>query len=315
MKRKPLIAMSIFFFSLFFMGSVSAFGGNLTVNDSESANITVNISSITMVDITPSDFAWTGVYPGDVGDSSDEQKGGYYAIQIENIGSRNITHVWFNASYPGYNPFGTGNNSADAGNFVVLSKNTSSNEFWFINRVEYNTTAELVYLRDPDNNMPPDASHYIYGRYHNASNEYFWMIDNATECNATGTLIYVGENPHSKTQTGSTDFTNASSDIDSFQLTNYKDYGYTDITTGPLNGLCVAVDHTCTRVFFSKWNADAPFHLCNNVNYAYDYNETGTPTPLVPGDSFAMSIKVYIPYGIYAGSTTGEITAIVNHIA
>jgi len=311
MKRKTVIAMGMIFLGLLFISSVSAqLGGNLTANDSESATITVNISSKVMVDITPASFSWSPVDPGDIGDNNTEANN-YYAIQIENIGSKNITHVWFNASYPTSNPFGTGTNSADAGNFVVLSKNTSSNEFWFINRVEYNTTEELVYLRDPDGNMPPNASHYIYGRYHNASNEYFWMIDKVTNCNESAT-IYIGDNHHSKTQTGSTDFTNASGDIDSFSLSTYENYGYADINTGPLNGLCVAVTHDCTRVFFSKWNADAPFHLCSNVNYAWDSTVDGQ---LVPGDSFAMNIKVYVPFGIYEGSTSGTITAIVNGVA
>jgi len=306
MKRKIFIAMGMVFFGLFFMGSVSAFPSNLTVDSNESATIEVNISSKVMVDITPSDFSWGAIDPGGVGDNDSEQNK-YFAIQIENIGSQNITHVWFNASYPGYNPFGTGNNSADAGNFVVLSKNTSSDKFWFINRVEYNTTAELVYLRDPDGNMPPNASHYIYGRYHNASNEYFWMIDKTTNCNDSAT-IYIGNTSHSKTQTGTTDFSGA--DIWTGPLNTYVNYGYDDIDGGPLNGLCVAVDSTCTRVFFSKWNADAPFHLCSNSNYAWNSTSDGN---LVPGDSFAMNIKVYVPYGIYEGSTTGEIWAIVNN--
>jgi hypothetical protein len=307
MERKAIIAMGIIFLGLFLMNTVSAqLGGNLTVNNTESADIEVNISSVIMVDITPADFSWDGIDPGGVGDNTTEGTG-YYAIQIENIGSRNISYVWFNSTYPTINPFGTGNNSADAGNFVVLSKNTSSTEYWFINRAEYNTTTELVYLKDPDGNMPPNSSKYIYGRYHNASNEYFWMINSTSACNVTGTTIYVGNGSHSKTQTGTTNFETGA--VESFTLTNYENYGYGDITTGPLNGLCVAVDSTCTRVFFSKWNADAPFHLCDNSNYAWNYSADGY---LVPGDSFAMGIKVYVPYGIYEGSVTGQITAIVN---
>jgi hypothetical protein len=310
MKRKTFISMGIFFFGLLFIGSVSAqFGGNLTVDDNESADITVNVSSKVMIDITPASFTWSPVDPGSVGDSNDEANG-YYAIQIENIGSQNITHVWFNATYPTNNPFGVGSNAeTDAGNYVVLSKNTSSDEFWFINRVEYNTTAELVYLKDPDGNMPPNASKYIYGRYRNASNEYFWMIDANSNCNASGTAIYIGNTSHSKTLTGTTDFT--SGDKWTGSMSTYENYGYDDIDGGPLNGLCVAVDSTCTRVFFSRWNADAPFHKCTNVNYAWDSAVDGQ---LVPGDSFAMKIQVYVPFGIYEGqSNAGKIFAIVNN--
>ncbi|MBN2013672.1 MAG: hypothetical protein JW778_00680 [Candidatus Altiarchaeota archaeon] len=296
------------------MGAASAqLGGNLSNNDSESATITVNISHNVMVDITPAAFSWGAIAPGTEANSTHEASG-YFGIQIENVGSANITHVWFNATYPLNNPFGTGNSSAiDAGNFVVLSKNTSATDYWFINRVEYNTTAELVYLKDPDGNMPPNDNKYIYGRFHKAGDEYFWMINNNTNCTTGGTNIYIGNTSHSKTQTGTTNF--QTGDVESFGLTALPDYSfaYADITDGPLDGLCVAVDFTCTRVFFSRWNADSPFHLCANVNYAYDYNVEGTP--LVPGDSFAMGIKAYVPYGIYEGSSSGKITAIVNDVA
>lgn len=308
-------------FLFIIMGAASAqLGGNLTSNDTESSSITVNISHKVMVDITPSSFSWgTGgkplPEPGSVADSSNEEEG-YFGIQIENVGSANITHVWFNASYPDTTPFGTGSSDAiDPGNFIFLSKNTSATDYWPINRVEFNTTAELVYIKDPDGNMPPNDNKYIYGRYRNASNEYFWMINNNTNCTTGGTKIYIGNVSHSKTQTGTTNF-NSTTDVESFSLTALPDFSfsYTDITDGPLSGLCVAVTQDCEKVFFSRWNADSPFHLCTNVNYAYDSGVEGTP--LVPGDSFAMGIKAYIPYGIYEGaSSTGTITAIVNDVA
>jgi len=255
------------------------------------------------------------VDPGGVADSGDEASG-YFAIQIENIGSANITHVWFNASYPTTDPFGTGNPSlVDAGNFVVLSRNESATDFWFINAVEYNATEALVYIKDFAGSMPPASASYTYGRFHNASNEYFWMIDDATTCHNTGTIMRIGNVSHSKTQTGTTDFQNGA--YTEITLTALPDnsFGYADITGGPLSGLCVAVSSNCQRVFFSRWNADEPFHLCSNVNYAFDYNETGAEEALVPGDSFAMGIKAYVPFGIPAGSSTGTITAIVNDAA
>jgi hypothetical protein len=251
------------------------------------------------------------VNPGSVADSAKEANG-YSAIQIENIGSANITHVWFNATYPTSRPFGTGNPSAqNAGNFVVLSKNMTSTAYWGINQLEYNETTTLYYVKDRAGNMPPNGANYKYGRFHNASGEYFWMIDAVTNCHTTGTHIYIGNISHTKTQTGTTNFQTGA--FKTVTLTNIGDnsYGYADITGGPLSGLCVAVSSNCNRVFFSKWNADEPFHLCTNVNYAWD---SATDGNLVPGDSFAMGIKANIPYGIAAGSSTGRITAIVNAI-
>jgi hypothetical protein len=291
--------------------SVSAqLGGNLTVNDSESATVTVNVSSKIMVDVTPATFSWSAVNPGSVADSTKEASG-YSAIQIENIGSANITHVWFNATYPASRPFGTGNPSIqNAGNFVVLSRRSTNTSYWAINLLEYNETQVLYYIKDVAGNMPPNNSAYRYGRFHNASGEYFWMINKVSACH-TGATIYIGKVAHTKTVTGSTNF-NVPANYDSFALTNIGDatFGYADITSGPLAGLCVAVSSDCNRVFFSKWNADKPFHKCANVNYAW----TTTDGKLVPGNSFAMGIKAYIPYGTTAGSSTGRITAIVNAV-
>jgi len=294
------------------MISVSAqLGGNLTKNDSESATITVNVSSKIMVDITPATFSWGAVDPGSVAGSTKEANG-YSAIQIENIGSTNITHVWFNATYPTSRPFGTGNPRAqNAGNFVVLSRRATNTSYWGINQLEYNETNALYYIKDVAGAMPPNNAAYRYGRFHNASGEYFWMIDAVTNCHTTGTLIYIGKVAHTKTVTGSTNF-NVGANYDSFALTNLGDnsFGYADINAGPLKGLCVAVSSNCSRVFFSKWNADKPFHKCANAIYAW----TTTDGKLVPGNSFAMGIKANIPYGVVAGSSTGRITAIVNAI-
>lgn len=283
-------------------------GGNLTVNDSDSATVTVNISSKIMVDVTPATFSWSAVDPGSVAGSAKEASG-YSAIQIENIGSANITHIWFNATYPASRPFGTGNPSIqNAGNFVVLSRRSTNTSYWAINLLEYNETQVLYYIKDVAGNMPPNQAAYRYGRYHNASSEYFWMINKVSACN-TGATIYIGKVAHTKTVSGSTNF-NEPANYDAFALTDVGDatYGYADIIAGPLSGLCAAVSADCNRVFFSKWNADAPFHRCTNANYAW----TTTDGNLVPGDSFAMGIQTYIPYGTIAGTSTGTITAIVN---
>ncbi|RLI91561.1 MAG: hypothetical protein DRO95_04110 [Candidatus Altiarchaeales archaeon] len=320
MERRILMGIFFIFLGILFMDTVSAqLGGNLSFNDSEYATVSVNVSAKAMVDISPSVLSYNAVEPGeacgyDISNGlCNESSGNYWAIQIENIGSVNISKVWFNATYPTARPFGVGSNAnTDAGNYVVLAKNTTTNEYWFINRVEYNETTTLYYIRDVDGNMPPNTSKYTYGRFRNGSNEYFWMIDKVSACNETpAPTFYIGSTAHSKTSTGSTDFTNSSGDIIAVSMSiNNNQWAYADITTGPLSGLCVAIDSTCTRFFFSKWNADYPFNLCSNVDYAWYEPVDG---PLVPGDSFAMKIGVLVPYGIYEGpSNSGRIYAIVS---
>ena len=291
----------------------SALGGNLTINDSESANVSVSVNTNTMVDINPAAFTWTGVDPGGVGDN-DTELNKFFALQIENIGSENITHVWFNATYPTSSPFGVGSAAnTDSGNYIVLS-NSTTESYKFINRVEYNATTTLVYLTDPEGALPPDNTRFVYGRIHNSSNEYFWMINKSATgfCNGTATL-YIGNTSHHKTQTGTANF--QTGDVESFTLTIHpddQDWGYTDITTGPFNGYCAAVTSDCSRLFLSRWNADLPFNLCGNSGYAWDSAANGD---LTPGESFYMKIKAYVPYGIYEGASgTGKITAIVNKV-
>ena len=295
------------------LASAQQFGGNKTINDSEATDVSVTVNSNTMVDINPASFTWTGVDPGGVGDNNTETHN-YYALQVENIGSHNITHVWFNATYPTSNPFGVGNaDNTDSGNYIALS-NSTSNSFQFINRVEYNATTTIVYLRDPEGALPPDNSRFVYGRIHNASNEYFWMINKSATgfCNGTATL-YIGNTSHHKTQTGTSDF--ETGDVESFPLTIHPDdvdWGYTDIDAGPFSGYCAAISSDCSQIFLSRWNADRPFDACSNSVYAWNADLASTD-PLTPGESFYMKIKAHVPYGIYEGASgTGHITAIVN---
>ncbi len=315
MKRRLWIGLSLVIFIGIFSSSVSAqLGGNLTIDDSESANVSVNVNGLVAVDITPATFTWTGVDPGGVGDNNSEVNH-FYALQVENIGSRNITHVWFNATYPTSSPFGVGSNAnTNSGNYVVLANETSDN-YQFINRVEYNATQVLVYLTDPNGNMPPDTSQFVYGRIHNASNEYFWMINKSAsgQCNGSAKL-YIGNKSHSKTSTGTVNF--QSGEVYSYTLQAHPDvpgsWGYADINSGPFSGYCVAVTANCQQVFFSRWNADRPFDACSNSVYAWDSALKG---PLTPGESFYMKIKVFVPFGIYEGSSnTGYITAIASSV-
>lgn len=311
MERRFWIGAALMLCMGFFMGSASAqLGGNLTVNDSDYVDIMVNVSTKTMVDVEPAALSWSPVDPGSVGDNDTEILGpNYFAIQIENIGSRNISQVWFNATYPSRSPFGVGSTAyTNAGNYVVLSNNTSSNKpspngFWFINRVEYNETRQLVYLRDPAGNLPPNSAAYTYGRLRNASNEYFWFLNAVNPCNAS-TYIRIGNETHTKTQTGTTNF--QTGNYSETTLASYYGWAVGAITGGPLSGYEVAVNASCA-VFFSRWNRDFPFDY-PGTRAVYAYNGT-----LYPGDSFAMAVKVYVPYGIYEGqSNAGRIWAIVT---
>ena len=288
------------------------------INSNKSANITVTISAVTMIDIAPATLSYI-VNPGQAcgsgisAGSCNETGSNYFAIQVFNIGSWNVTRVWFNVSQESASPFGVGAPTyVDPGNFVALSTNDTTNDFYFVDRREYKAIRTLVYLRDPSGAMPANLTKYNYGTFHNASLEYFYMIENTSvPCNVTGiTYIRIGVQPHTTTSIGSTDFSTGASvnyhQINLSQRTSAgsASYAWGNISVGPLSGYCVAVENTTCAVRFAKWNKDFPFDI-GNANYSYN----GTFTP---GDSFAKKIGVMVPYGIYATALprTGQLTAI-----
>ena len=304
---------------MFFVNGVSAQSG---INDTDITNVTVTVSAVTMIDISPTLLAYTAD-PGEAcgrhisGGTCNETGGNYYALQIENIGSWNITHAWFNVSQPTQTPFAVGADTyVDPGNWVALSTNENTNDFFFVDRKEYPAVKTIVYLTDPDGTMPANLTKYKYGRFHNGSSEYFYMIENVSNsskgCSSAG-WIRIGIDPHTQTAVGSTDFsTGPGTNYEEISLTQTSDalYAVGDITTGPLNGYAVAVENSTCAVRFCKWNRDHPFDTVDTTNAEYSYNGM-----LTPGDSFAKRIGIMVPYGIYTGAKTGQLTVIATGAA
>jgi len=285
----------------------------LGVTSSSPTNVTVQIASKTAADINPAEFIWLGVNPGSVGGPSEEVNN-YYAIQIENIGSHNITKIWFNATYPSSRPFASGTNSTyDTGNFVVLAQE-GTNNFYFPNRLEFNESRSIVYLRDPSGNLPVDGNSYSYGRFRNSSYEYFWMVSRGDNC--VSQTFYIGEDPHTETQTGTTNFQGATTDDDGVCVVTlaaaddgwcYADLsGATDPDCAKFGYTVYVKNETYDQVFFAHWNKDLLGGYGSNQQYFFNGN-------LVPGDSVIGLIRVFVPYGVYEGYIkTGILTVIVS---
>ena len=287
------------------------------VNQTEQANVSVTVSAVTMVDIAPATFTYIAS-PGqacgkDISNGlCNETANNYFAIQVENIGSWNVTKIWFNVSQESQSPFGVGSDAyVNPGNFVALSTNETTNDFYFVDRKEFKELRNVVFLRDPDGNMPANLTKFNYGRMHNGTNEYFYMIENSTYggCNVSGiSYIRVGVNARSLVQIGSTDFSTGPSvnyiqiNLTTRSQAGYPAYAMGNISTGALSGYAIAVENTTCVVRFSKWNKDFPFDVG-----ASNYSFSGM---LTPGDSLAKKIGIIVPYGIYASTKTGQLTAI-----
>ncbi len=262
--------------------------------DSDSSTLNVTVGEKTMIDMTPSSFSWTGLDPG--------TQGATKHAQIENIGSTNLTEIWFNVTQPSSRPFGTGTNiSYDAGNMVYISR--ESGTYYAVDRIEFNETRSLVYLVDPYGNSPPNSS-FSYGRFRNASGEYFWMFDRTSQkCDEIE--FYVGDIAHTKYTTGNIDFSSCDAGLNNgpttncrtgiLSNTNNENWCYADINIGGDSYVIAVNNNTQDRVRWSHWNQDFPgTDTASNDEKFY----TGL---LYPGNSTVANITVRIPFGVAKG--------------
>ncbi len=270
-------------------------------NSSGTINITVLVSAKTIVVIDPDILTWIGgesVNPG--------EEGIVKAIQIENMGSTNISYLWANTSYEDTSPFGTGNAAGyDAGNFVAMSKANDTN-FFFVNRVDYNETHQDIYLNLPANTVS-------YGRMRDAGNEYFWALESGG-VNCTNGTISIGVLPHTDNSSGTTDLSNCggvgltdtanagcrSGDLTAVSSGDYEGiWGWADINmdySNSYHNYTVAVHSDCNITMFYHWNKDAPgADSATNPEYLSE-------TTLYPGGAVIMYVKVKVPYGTAAGN-------------
>ncbi len=325
--RDTIIRDMILFLLLSLLGGLASAQTNVSANDT--IQLWVTVAEKTMVDIQPDDLGWVNVDPGT--ETNDSQLFGWSAkkpaIQIENIGSTNISYIWFNNSYPSSMPFGSGDPGRyDAGNFVVIKRNSTggeNNTYFFPNLVEYNES-EIVYL------VFPSTGNWAHGRFRSANREWFWAIDTSGG-NCSNHIFKIGKDPHNQTQLGSVDLRTFDNTLkgtganpcreENLTVTALSPYtgnnlwGYKDLYVGTnanYENYTVAVYWNCSsyvRAMFYKWNMDAPGaqETATHPKYFYD-------TTLKPGEFIIGNVKLRIPYGTAAGNITGALTVTVQAI-
>lgn len=302
----------------FILRSVTVQAANVTKVDTLA--IYVNVTELTMVDINPANLTWINIPPGTESNSSYTASGNKEAIQIENIGSTNITNIWFNVSQPSVMPFGSGDiNNYDPGNFIVIRRNTTGAKFYFVDRKEFNES-ELIYLTLPGGEV-------VHGRLRSANHEYFWVM-NVTDGTCNDTEFWIGNSPHNQTDTGTVDFTQACGSLTgtvtedcrtgNFVPSSDNQWGILNLTVGSSasgENYTVITPMNCTgnnvTIRFWHWNMDAP-GSSGSSNAFQEYFRT---TPLVPGEHIIVNVKIRVPYGTIAGTLpTGYLTVIAQAV-
>lgn len=305
MKKHTKLSMALV--ASFVLLAMSSSATAITSDSTTNSTVTVDVTSKVAIDITPQDLSYTGMEPGTTVTSTDS---GYSAIELENIGSVNISQVWMNASVPSSNPFGSGlASNYDAGNFIQISPTgeigtASSNNFTFVNRKEFNESNDLSYV------FTPSADRWDYGRFRAGDQEFFWAV-NATSnacTGANGEKLRVGNKAHNKTATGSADFT--SSEYTSYPLTE----------TGNSHGIATGVNITLpsgnTRYYdvLTKCSGDETYTVRTRYNpkatgatdLTFDgtqiehlLNSTvGSQGAMQPGEHFQVNTSVEVPQGV-----------------
>ncbi len=292
---------SILFFALFVVVMLSSTGPKETnafdINVTGNATVTLTIASKTMIDITPQVLDYTSQDPGTAVENYTYNSLNLSQIQIENIGSTNLTNVWFNTSQPTVRPFGTGVvTNYDAANFLAIKNSTMSN-YAFVDRLEFNHSTDIVYLTLPTN-------YQRQGRLRVGPDEYFWATasgETENPCNGTGSgndYIYIGQTAHTIDSTGDIDL---SDEVGRYNIDVSGDSNWGLVENGLTVGgvpYSVAVSADCSQVRFYRWNADAPGASTSGLDEIY------SSTPLYPGDSFAVDLRLYVPYGVPEGAVT-----------
>lgn len=293
-----ILAVSILVMGSFFVGFAPSVAA---VNVTDTAKIDILVGTLTLIDMNPAEFSWSGVDPGT--DTARKQ------VQIENIGSTNFTWIWFNVTQPTDRPFATGlNASYVASNMLWISKE-DADTYYAVDRLEFNETRSLIYLTDPDGTIPPNSSKFAYGRFRNTSMEYFWFYDySAGTCGA----LSVGDVAHSQGETGSIDFSACDSGLTGTPGTNCRDgpttessiagWCYADVNIGGEN-YTVAVQNSTDgyRVRWFHWNVEAPGGLDYGEGSSFHNDYFSSSLIIYPGNSTVADLVIYMPYGVADG--------------
>ncbi len=292
-----------------------------TVSNTNSVTVNVTVQQVTWIDIFPQNLTWANIYPGSNGTEK--------AITLENIGSTNITYIWFNVTHPTANPFGSGNPLAyDAANYIVL-KNTSMagttvSSPLFVDMLEYGNDSQMG---DTPAYLTLGSNVVRWGRFRIANHEFFWGLVNGTGgCNATDADFILSKVNHNETSTDDiTLSTTCTSCVIANPAGSQNSWGYLNITGfddnnedifNPDLDYCVAISQDCSKVRFYRWNAEAPgatqtgsaTKLCPNFQYFADASN-----PLTPGQVRNAEVNIMLPYGVaYGQIKEGTLTVVVS---
>lgn len=296
----------------------------------DDSEVNVTVASETAVDLDPRYLNYSsGLTPGSTETLDDSEVS---ALQVENVGSENITDVWMDASEPTSDPFGTGFASEyDAANFMQIYLNSTiiSDEFSsldgslsdyrdkpvFINRRDYAENRDLSYI------FVDGEDAWEYGRFRAGEEEYFWAVENSSVVGSSNITFRLGQTAHTQEQTGTTEFTSSGTDYVESTLDTTSslpdNFGTTNVTIPRQDGTernvtaVVQTDATTsegvytvrTRFNTQYTNGGSTEDLSGTLASELLFDSSRTDgIDLAPGDSFQVGTQVTVPRGVPSDS-------------
>lgn len=297
MKReteKVLIAFLVAFLAIFTIALSNEYSYTVRVN--------VTVEEAVIIEVSPLDLSFRGK-PGELAIPH------VAYITVTNLGSVPIQRIKVRSELPSSNPWGQGNPALHRSGEFVLIRNSS---------VQYGYISQRLF---PMSNIP---RHFIFpqecltgGTFDNSKCRLFvFKTANVTVQNqgedwfvlaisnngnfASGSVRF-SRVPRTAANPGNYDFTNTNH-YEERALTVVGSYGYTEYVFGNnqmLRGYFI-IRSDATETYFGYWDYDVTSKVNLPINYLL-------PVQLRPAEFTTFELQVRIPYGVPAGTVTGNI--------
>lgn len=263
--------------------------------DTDIVTVDVEVGAQTRIDVSPNSISWAATEPGTTNDT-------HFSLDLENIGTRNITNVYVDSSNANSNPYGTADPSFYNSSEFVLFNTTSNATFYYADTKCWNETKPGFITAPSGWSEGYETGHFgkfrtvsLGSRTADEGEQYYWFTSQDPESgNCSNGSIYFASRPKNSTDDGTTDFTGVTPET--LSTTDWS-WGYADIDNGgnaELQEYSVGVSSDCSEVVIFKYN-NGLCTSCADADYLYAGN-------LMPGSSTFFWVALKVPQGIPDGN-------------
>jgi len=259
-------------------------------DDTADVAIDVNVTEAASITVVPAYLNWTQVSTG--------TPGGYKNLTVKNAGSLNLSQIYAyvdTTTDETSRPIGSSDPADFAAGGVITIRNETNTKYYFAGRLEWNWTQDI-----PSHNWGAVTSPVSWGFFRNTSSDYVWVLGNGTAAIGDADGIYCNDSAQFSIETEVDLGTTLTRTPDNTILltpssNNPQNWSYGNMTSGPLNGHCVAAFFNCSKIYIFKYDERSNFTDCANTDYLRVAN-------LTPGNTFINRVDAWVPNGIPSGN-------------